>query len=334
MSIPLLSAVLLFGSGLMITGAGAFFSVKGIVMLIPDPEIYYGLITLAVAFEGAKITGSTFLFHEYGDSRYPAALKLVLGVSVAALVGLSSIATYSHLNASISKSMSQSKSIAAEKERLQQNRDSLRETIRNIESQMSSLPPTTSAATRIRMMGAFSSEKEEAKLRLDEIEESVRAIDARVVEEDKFLFLNSLSDLTGLDRDRLFTVIVVSIVCLIDPLAISLILSGSFIVAGIRRKGEDEEGRLQTIETLQSEEKRLEESLKETTDQLVERVEASVAQNHGNLTPEDVQALIQIEKNEDAIPAKTRRRLVKIRDFLKEPKKSDFSKQDKPTLSE
>ena len=64
MSIQLISAVLLFASGLMITVAGAFFSVKGIVMLIPDPEIYLGLLTLAIAFEAAKISASTFLFHE------------------------------------------------------------------------------------------------------------------------------------------------------------------------------------------------------------------------------------------------------------------------------
>jgi hypothetical protein len=317
MSISLISAFLLFASGLSITIAGAFFSVKGVVMLIPDPEIYYGLLVLAVAFEGAKITASTFLFHEYRDSQYPTALKVILSTAVAALVLLSSIATYSHLNASISKSMSTVTSNSAERTRLTEDRDQLQQTIRNIETQMNSLPPNTGANARIRMMKAFEGEKAEAKARLDSVSEKIQQLDQKNVEEDKFLFLNSLSALTGLNRDKLYTVIVLSIVALIDPLAITLILSGSFIVANIRKEKDVIAEQQKEIEILKEEEQALEETLEETTEQLIERIEESIEEHGGNITKEDVEALLKIEQSADSIPARSRKKLIKIRDFLK-----------------
>ena len=317
MSIPLISAFLLFASGLMITLAGAFFSVKGVVMLIPDPEIYYGLLVLAIAFEAAKITGSTFLFHEYKDSQYPTALKVILTAAVASLVLLSSVATYSHLNASISKSMSQTHSIDAERTRLTEDRNRLQDSLRSIEKQMSDLPSDTKVNNRIRLMKAYSAEKDEAKTKLDAAEARLKELDSQTLQEDKFLFLNSLSSLTGLNRDSLFTVIVLAIVSLIDPLAITLILSGSYIVANLRSAKTEIEEKNVEIQNLKAVEEKLEEELDETTEQLIERVEESITQNDGNVTAEDLQTILQIEKNSETIPARSRKKLIKIRDFLK-----------------
>lgn len=317
MVIKITSAVLLLLSGLMITLAGAFFSVKGVVMLIPDPEIFYGLFVLAIAFEAAKITASTFLFHEARDRRCPAFLKVILVFAVVTLMGLSAIATYSHLNSSISKSMGTAQSMDSQIERLTEDRDRLMGTIRNIESQIEGLPTNTKVANRIQLIKTYNAEKQDAKQKLDKIETELRQIEGQVVQEDKFLFLNSLSKLTGMNRDDLYTVIVLAIVSLIDPLAITLILSGTFVIALIREERSLLRQKDEEIEHLKEVEERLEEDLGETTEQLLDRVEDSIEKNNGAISQEDISAILQIEKNEEDVPPRIRKKLIRIRDFLK-----------------
>ena len=318
MAIKIISAALLLVSGLMITLAGAFFSVKGVVMLIPDPEILYGLFVLAIAFEAAKITASTFLFHEARDRRCPVFLKAILVFAVATLIVLSAIATYSHLNSSISKSMGATQSMDSQLERLTEDRDRLQGTIRNIENQIKSLPANTRVANRIQLIKTYTAEKQEAKQKLDKIETELRQLEGQIVQEDKFLFLNSLSKLTGMNRDDLYTAIVLAIVALIDPLAITLILSGTFVIAMIREERSAMVAKDAEIERLREVEEKLEEDLGETTEQLIDRVEDSIEKNSGNISVDDIKAILQIEQNKEEVPPRIRKKLIRIRDFLKD----------------
>ena len=318
MAIKIISAALLLVSGLMITLAGAFFSVKGVVMLIPDPEIFYGLFVLAIAFEAAKITASTFLFHEARDRRCPVFLKAILVFAVGTLIALSAIATYSHLNSSISKSMGATQSMDSQLERLTEDRDRLQGTIRNIENQIESLPANTRVANRIQLIKTYTAEKQEAKQKLDKIETELRQLEGQVVQEDKFLFLNSLSKLTGMNRDDLYTAIVLAIVVLIDPLAITLILSGTFVIAMIREERSAMVAKDAEIERLREVEEKLEEDLGETTEQLIDRVEDSIEKNNGNISADDIKAILQIEQNKEEVPPRIRKKLIRIRDFLKD----------------
>jgi cell fate (sporulation/competence/biofilm development) regulator YlbF (YheA/YmcA/DUF963 family) len=202
-----------------------------------------------------------------------------------------------------------------EKDRLLESRTRLINSISGIEKQMYEIPKETSANSRIRIVRAFEEKENELKLELKEVEQKISEKDTKNNNEDKFLFLNSLSNLTGLNRDDLFTAIVLSIVIMIDPLAISLILSGSFIVSGLRKDKLLNQEKM--ITDLKHEEEILEDSLEESTDQLVERVEESIEKNGGVITNEDMEAILQIEKNESILPARTRKRLIKIRDYLK-----------------
>ena len=203
-------------------------------------------------------------------------------------------------------------------ERLTEDRDRLQGTIRNIENQIESLPANTRVANRIQLIKTYTAEKQEAKQKLDKIETELRQLEGQVVQEDKFLFLNSLSKLTGMNRDDLYTAIVLAIVVLIDPLAITLILSGTFVIAMIREERSAMVAKDAEIERLREVEEKLEEDLGETTEQLIDRVEDSIEKNNGNISVDDIKAILQIEQNKEEVPPRIRKKLIRIRDFLKD----------------
>ena len=308
MAISLISAVLLFLSGLMITGAGAYFSVKGFLLWIPDEEIHTGLFILAVAFEIAKITASTFLFHEGGKSPNRYLFWAVLGPAIAILVLLSAVFTFSHLNVSVSKTMGAVQAVQEERERMEVEANRFRESIERIDAQITSLPEKTSVSQRIRMVKTFESEKKEANNRLVEIENRIRGLDERVSKEDRFVFLNSISKLLGVDRDKMFTLTVIGIVALIDPLAITLFLAGTVILTRLRRTVHvtvDEEAPPKPqAPTMEAE---------EPTDTLPP---PEVALTPEQVVQEVMEELQDIERDEQ--PSGVRKKLLRVTDFLRE----------------
>lgn len=218
-------------SGLTITLAGAYFSVKGFTMLIPDPEIFVGLVILSIAFEVAKITASTFMFHEYKDKEFPVFFKILLGLSISSLILLSAISTYSHFNASISKNMAETNLGSVETEKLKEDALRLKNFITSSEVQVANLPEQTSAANRIRLMKAFALEKKQKEAELKVIDAKINEINKNNISQNRFIFLNSISKLFNISNEIIFTVVVMTIVFLIDPLALTLILSGTYLMA-------------------------------------------------------------------------------------------------------
>lgn len=235
MKIPIISAALLFLSGILISISGAYFSVKGFTLLIPDPDIYIGLLLLAIGFEIGKITAATFLFHEFNDSDFPTFFKYLLTCAIAALIFLSAISTYSHLNSSISKSMSETNAALVQIETLNTEHNRIIQAITSIEGQISNLPTETKVSNRIRLINSYKTEKAQYKSKLDVVDTQITKLTAKNLESDQFIYLNALSNLLHVSRDGLFTIILLLIVTLIDPLAITLILSASFVVNKLRK---------------------------------------------------------------------------------------------------
>jgi hypothetical protein len=230
----IISAILLLLSGFLITGAEAFFSVKGFLMFIPDPELTLGLLVLAIAFVVAKITASTFLFHKMRDSGFPLPLKVVLSSALLVLITLSGIFTFSHLNVSVSKSMATVNMIDGAKQRMTDERTRIVSSLATVDRQMESIPENTSVNNRLRMKRAYDAERQSHQTKLDALDAEISKADISATAEDKFLFLNSIAKLFDMDKDRIFTLIVVCIVALLDPLAITLILAGTFILSQVK----------------------------------------------------------------------------------------------------
>ena len=222
-------------SGLLITTVSAFFSVQGFLLFIPDPHLMIGILGLGIAFELAKITASTFLFHKMSDSNFPGLFKLILTSSVLALIIFSSIFTFVHLNSSASKSLANSSVSNIKIERLQERNITIEKTIKDFEDQISSMQSNMVTA-KMKLYDKFKPEKEKLQKEYESNVNEIHSLQDSAIESDQFVFLTNLSKFTGLEREKIFTVVILFIVCIIDPLAISLFLAASYIMATIRPK--------------------------------------------------------------------------------------------------
>ena len=236
MNIKYLSIGALALSGLLITLVSAFFSIKGFVLFLPDPELYYGLLGLGIAFELAKITASTFLFHKMKDGKFPLLFKTILTTSVLALILFSAIFTFVHLNASASKSLSVTGLGNTQVVQLQDRNKIIETRIANINTELAAMP-TDMPSAKIRLYNVLNPEKEKLQGELNTNLMEVSKLQNTTNESDQYIFLNNLSVFTGVSREHIFNDVTLFIVCVIDPLAISLFLCATYILAS--RRNED-----------------------------------------------------------------------------------------------
>ena len=222
-------------SGLLITLVSAFFSIKGFVLFIPDPELYWGLVGLGFAFELAKIAASTFLFHRMGDSGFPMLFKVVMTSCVLSLVIFSATFTFVHLNASASKSLAASGSGTAVIERLTERNKVIDERIKSIATEIASIS-SESPSAKIRMYNKLNPERETLQSELQSNMEKMDSEREKSLQADDFVFLTNLSEFTGQPKDKIFFAVTAFIVAVIDPLAISLFLCASYIFAGMTKQ--------------------------------------------------------------------------------------------------
>lgn len=242
-----LPTICLGASGLLITVVSAFFSVQGFLLFLPDPHLFYGILGLGIAFELAKITGSTFLFHRMKDGNFPVVFKLLMTVSMFALIIFSSIFSFVHLNSSASQSLVGTNLNGVKIEQLQSRNTTIQETISGFETQINSMSKDMVTA-RIKLYDKFKPEKEKLQAELAKNIEEINTLQINTVENDQFTFLTNLSQFTGFEREKIFTIVIMFIVIIIDPLAISLFLSASHILAE-EKKIEIKEEILEEIDT-------------------------------------------------------------------------------------
>ena len=279
MFIIALSAFLLIVSGLAITVAGGYLSVIGITMFIPDPHIFSVLILLAIAFEVAKITASTFLFHEAKDKSFPFLFKVVLLALITALMVLSAITTFSHLNASANKNLTSTKFMYSELESLKKDKERAIALSNNIDNRIREIPQDLDPKKRVVQVEKLEKERNAKEDELRKINDKINVVSEKINGSDDFAFLNSLSEILGYERQMIFTYGIIFIVLLIDPLAISLILAGTFLIEKARalmienRKKKEEISKI--IES-QKEILQVEEEIKHAIDILSHPVEKNI----------------------------------------------------------
>lgn len=235
-------AIILALSGLLITLVSAFFSIHGFIMFIPDKTLFLGILGLGIAFELAKITTSTFLFHRMKDATFPVMFKIYLSLAVLSLIVFSAIFTFVHLNAAVSSNMVESTINQTNIQTLVKRNVDIQASINQMNKQVADLPQDYVKA-RIKLMNEFTPVKERLEKEYSDNNVKLSQLQISTVKEDKFIFLTNLSEFTGIPREKIFSYVILFIVITIDPLAISLFLAASHILSDL--KGKDSIVRLQ-----------------------------------------------------------------------------------------
>lgn len=233
--IKFLNIFILLVSGLLITLVSAFFSIKGFVLFLPDKELLYGILGIGIGFELAKIVMSTFLFHRMKDGNFPIFIKLIMGISVTLLILFSSIFTFVHLNAAASQDLSVNKIQSVQVERLIKRNTILENRILSINNEISLINGSDKPNTKLRIYNALAPEKEKLEIELEGNIDKLNTLEVKSVVDNQYTVLESISEFTGYDKKDIFTYVVLFIVIIIDPLAISLFLAGSYIIAETKK---------------------------------------------------------------------------------------------------
>ncbi|BDH16381.1 MAG: hypothetical protein [Bacteriophage sp.] len=223
-----ISALLLALSGCLITLVSAFFSIKGFVLFLPDKELAIGILGLGIAFEIAKISVSTFLFHKMKDKDFPIFFKIIMTFAVVSLIVFSSIFTFVHLNASASKNMVSSNVNTSQIETLVKQNEEFQNRISLLDKEFKEFPDTK-PNSKMRLYEKIKPEKNNLENKIIENTTKITNLQNTSIDSDQYIFLESLSKSTNLPKEKIFMVVILFIVITIDPLAISLFLAASFI---------------------------------------------------------------------------------------------------------
>ena len=226
-----LNITILILSGLLITSVSAFFSIKGFVLFLPDTELYYGILGIGIGFELAKIVMSTFLFHKIKDRAFPIFIKSIMFLSVISLIFFSSIFTFVHLNASASQNLSTTQVNNVQIERLIEKNNILNKRVDVINSEINQVNASDKPNTKLRIYNALSPEKDKITEEIEVNLLKLTTLENQTMENNQYTILESISKFSNYKKEDIFTYIILFIVIILDPLAISLLLAGSYIIS-------------------------------------------------------------------------------------------------------
>lgn len=248
----LIAAILLALSALAITVSGAFLSVKGLLIFIPDEALAAVIIALASAFEASKITASTFLFHRIRDKGFPWLFKAFLLFAICGTMFVSGIATYIHLTHAMTASNSEMTINSNKREKIEARISEFRTNANQIMSQISQVEQSKgSLASKTKFINNLTSERDRIQNEINRFQSELDAIDAIEQKDDKLASLNAIAKVSGIDKLTIFTFAILAIVSLIDPLAIVLFLAASYVFSEyVRQPKPQAEAILQTAQEI------------------------------------------------------------------------------------
>ena len=260
-------------SALSVSASAAFYSVTGLSKLFAGAS--FEVLIMAASLEVAKLVIASLLY-QYWDTlnRW---LKTYLMIAAVVLVFITSMGIYGFLSAAYQETATKMGNNDAQVELIETKRDNLKERLaiyteekQSLNEAMSELRTglsnnviqykdketgeiitTTSRATRQaleRQLDQAVSRQDELNSRIDAVNEEIFEYEAEIVELEtggdvagELGPLKYLSGLTGIPMDQIINYLLLIIIFVFDPLAISLVIAANFAFdkANPRRK-EDE----------------------------------------------------------------------------------------------
>jgi len=256
--------ILIMLAGLAISCSAAYYSVFGLAKLFAGA--YLPVIIMASSLELSKLVIASLLY-TYRKT-LPKLLKTYLTIAVVILIGITSMGIYGYLTSAYQTTMNQTEVVDSqlellnskktsydeqlrlyndEKESLTQDMTSLRSGLSNNKIQYlddkGNIITTTSSATRKSLEKQIDQSLERQNsiiLKIDELKEKTFEIDEQINEvkvnaasSGELGPLKYLSSLTGYEMSKIINILLLTIIFVFDPLAISLIISANFAFSQI-----------------------------------------------------------------------------------------------------
>ena len=250
---------LIAASALSVSASAAFYSVSGLSKLFAGASME--VIIMASSLEFAKLVIASLLY-QYWDSLNKA-LRTYLSIATVVLILITSMGIYGFLSAAYQETASKAGSVDAQVELLEtkkqnftQQRDlyntektNLAQGITQLQTGLAGnktsyvdkkgnlIQSTNSANTKSfdKQLDKSNARQEEISLKLDAINDSIFKLDTKIVETKtksdtagELGPLKYLSTLTGIPMDQIINYLLLVIIFVFDPLAISLVIAANF----------------------------------------------------------------------------------------------------------
>jgi hypothetical protein len=254
-------------SALSVSATAAFYSVSGLSKLFAGAA--FAVIIMATSLEVAKLVIASLLY-QYRNT-IPSLLKYYLSVAAVVLVLITSMGIYGFLSAAYQETANKAGTIDAEIALVETKRDNIKEQLAVYNEEKSSintavsdlrsglsnnkiqytnaegqLITTTSSATRKaleKQLDQAITRQTEINTKVDVLNEQLFKYETEIVEiqtgndlAGELGPLKYLSGLTGTPMDKIINILLLTIIFVFDPLAISLVIAANFAFEKLRPK--------------------------------------------------------------------------------------------------
>jgi hypothetical protein len=254
-------------SALSVSATAAFYSVSGLSKLFAGAA--FAVIIMATSLEVAKLVIASLLY-QYRNT-IPRLLKYYLSVAAVVLVLITSMGIYGFLSAAYQETANKAGTIDAEIALVETKRDNIKEQLAVYNEEKSSintavsdlrsglsnnkiqytnaegqLITTTSSSTRKaleKQLDQAITRQTEINTKVDVLNEQLFKYETEIVEiqtgndlAGELGPLKYLSGLTGTPMDKIINILLLTIIFVFDPLAISLVIAANFAFEKLRPK--------------------------------------------------------------------------------------------------
>jgi len=260
-------------SALSVSVSAAFYSVSGLSKLFAGAT--FEVIVMASSLEVSKLVIASLLYQYWG--KINKLLRFYLTLATIILVLITSAGIYGFLSAAYQETATKSGIVdkrvevlelrknrfidsrdylMTEKEVLDKSISSLRDGLSNNviqykDKETGQIITTTSSSTRKALQNELNSavtQRDKISVKLETATDSINSIDIKILDTESSAEIASelgplkyLSELTGKPMNIIINVLLLIIIFVFDPLAISLVIASNFMFNQLKRKNENED---------------------------------------------------------------------------------------------
>lgn len=260
-------------SALSVSASAAFYSVSGLSKLFAGAS--FEVIVMATSLEVAKLVIASLLY-QYWD-KLNKLLKIYLTIAAVVLVGITSAGIYGFLSAAYQETATKSEIVDSEvsvlelkknrfeetrtyyieeKSQLDQSITELRKGLSNNviqyrDSETGQIITTTSSSNRRALQKELDNavmRRDNISQKLENVTDTISSLEVRILETSSNAELASelgplkyLSELTNKPMNQIINILLLVIIFVFDPLAISLVIAANFAFDQLRKKNTKEE---------------------------------------------------------------------------------------------
>ena len=244
-------------AALLVAGSAAYFSVLGIATLFSGS--FYQVVVMAGALEFGKLVATSYLYRYWNKTTW--FLKVYLLVAVFVLMGITSLGIFGYLSAAYQVNSSKFSQIDSQITLLVQQKEGFEKEIEQINSRVDTL--NKSRASQEQRLPNLSSKAaapiykdiEKSGTEIQKLNERVTEIQQNKTEKDNQIIelkmeiskakdigtFKFVADAINKPLDTIVTVFILILICVFDPLAVSLILAFNVATRGSILKEEKKE---------------------------------------------------------------------------------------------